>query len=473
MKKLVLVYPNMCWLKDDVVTVWDLNPTTLLLLAAMVEELVEVEIVDAQFHRLSEQEFQAIIAEKRPDFVGISLLTSEYHAVLEKAAHLVKAADPGIVVIAGGVHVTTMTAYVMRDLNVDYGVVGEGEFVLPALMRFLLGMAEAPPGEGLAYRMGGKVIIGPRAIAPDLGKLPWPNYGLVDYAAYLDRASRDHGANRPPAYPCVRLITTRGCPFGCTFCQVENISGKKVRPRDPDDVVNELQYLKDHYGIRAVIFDDDNMLMAKGFAKKLFSAMIERDLGLQWIGTAFALFLLNAELADLMRRSGCVGLNVAVESGSARVLKQIVKKPIKDLARVPGIIQMVKDHGMWVVANFIIGFPGETWGEIRQTIRFAEHCNADYVKFFSAIPLSDTKLFHMAKAMDAIVCNEETEIYDWRYSHILSDEWTQQDIAILRAYEWDRINFSPERLPKVAEIWGCEPEKIEEVRKRTRDALFN
>ena len=129
------------------------------------------------------------------------------------------------------------------------------------------------------------------------------------------------------------------------------------------------------------------MLMAdKGeFAKKLFSLMREKELNLEWVGIAFALFLLNDEILDLMRDSGCVGINVAIESGNERVLKKIVKKPIKNLTTVPPTIKKVKDRGMYCIANFIIGFPSERWDEIRQTI-FLETCGAIMLNFRCSAP---------------------------------------------------------------------------------------
>ncbi|KIM05701.1 MAG: hypothetical protein KN64_01900 [Sulfurovum sp. AS07-7] len=237
--------------------------------------------------------------------------------------------------------------------------------------------------------------------------------------------------------------------------------------------MNEFLYLKEKYGIKSIVFEDDNLLMAEGgrFAKKLYQTMIDKELNLPWIGTAFALFLLTDELLDLMQKSGCVGINVAVESGVERVLKQIVKKPIKDLAEVPRIIKKVQDRGMYCFANYIIGFPGETWEEIRGTFDFAEKANADYSRFFVAVPLLGTELFDMAKSMGVLMCDEGVPSIDWRYGQISSSEWTAQDISILRVYEWDRINFKPEKIEKMANLWGVSIDELNQIRKDTRDAL--
>jgi radical SAM superfamily enzyme len=166
-----------------------------------------------------------------------------------------------------------------------------------------------------------------------------------------------------------------------------------------------------------------------------------------------------------------VGINVAIESGNSRVLKEIVGKPIKDLERVPAIIDSITQRGIYCIANFIIGFPGETWDEIRETIAFAEKCGADYIKIYGAVPLYKTKLFKLAHQMGALICNDETPKVDWRYGQIRSDHWTPKDISILRAYEWDRINFAPHKIKRLQEITGASEKELNETRKKTRDSL--
>jgi len=471
MKKIIIAYPNQKWQKNDQNTNWDLYPATLCVLAAMVRDIVDVKIIDAHFYDLSQEKFKEEIEKYKPDYISFSILTSEYGNTLNIAAKLVKEVSPDIKIIAGGVHVTTNFENVVKNPNIDYCVRGEGENVLRDLIKYLNGAGPLPL-VGLVYRKDGEIIIQNQAVVEDLSKIPWPAYDLIDLRDYLDKSARSFGPQRPPEYPCIRMITTRGCPFGCSFCQVEVINGKKVRSRDPEDVVNELQFLKEKYGLKSIIFDDDNLLMApNNYAKKLFALMIERQLNLKWIGGAFALFLLTDDLLDLMKQSGCVGINIAIESGNERVLKEIVHKPIKDLNKVPEIIQKIKDRGLFCLTNFIIGFPSETWDEIRDTIKFAEFCGADYVKIFIAVPLLGTKLYKIALERKCLADDMIDDTINWRYGVIKSDEWTSKDVSILRAYEWDRINFSRDRISKTAELWGLTIEELQKIRKQTRDSL--
>ena len=284
------------------------------------------------------------------------------------------------------------------------------------------------------------------------------------YNRYNDRKSVD----RPAAYPYVRIITSRGCPEKCSFCQVPSLQGSYFRARSPDNVCDEIEWLKKEYGIKAVVFDDDNLATNTKRAKALFKRMIDRGLTLPWTYTATAVFRLDTELIDLMVESGCEYINVAIESGSERVTRDIVLKPL-DYDHAKKMVAYAQKKGLFVSGNFIIGFPTETWAEIRKTIDFAEEINVDYAKLFIAIPLRNTEMYDLAERTDSIIM----ETYDadtmWSVGGLIkSKEWTADDLTILRAYEWDRINFSnPAKLKKIANRMAITVEELNKIRRRT------
>jgi anaerobic magnesium-protoporphyrin IX monomethyl ester cyclase len=471
MKKLLLTYPNQLWQKFDITTTWVLNPATLCGLAAMVKDIVEVKIIDANYYNLTQEQFEEDIRKFEPDYVGISVLTSEYGITLDIAASIVKGVNSKTIVIAGGVHPTIEFMTVIQNTDIDYVCRGEGEHVFRDLLLYLDGKGNAPK-EGFVFKKPGGVEVQSQAIVSDLSKLPWPDFSLITLEDYLYTEHRK-GPQRPPAMPYYRLRVTRGCPFRCSFCQVESINGLKIRTRDPKDVVNEIICYKEKYGLKALVFDDDNLNGAKAFFKKVLQLMIEKEVNLPWQIIAFAVWLLDDEMLDLMSKAGCTQIIVAIESGNQRVLNEIVQKPI-NLEKIPPLIQKVKQKRITVLANFIVGFPGEKWDEIRETIRYAENCGADYVKIFIAVPLKNTKMWEMAESLDSFESDANEVVVDWRNGQLKTDEWCGKDISILRAYEWDRINFNtPEKRAKVAEIWGISEEEMNQIRKETRDALFN
>ncbi len=467
-KRVMLTYPNQRWYKFDMTTTWNLTPFVLCMLGTMLQDKYEVKIVDAQFYNMSEEDFRREVEAYNPDCVGISVLTSEYASILDTAAAIVKGVNKDIVTVAGGVHVTTQYHRVMENKDIDFAVRGEGEYVFPALLDHLNDIGSMPD-KGVVYRQkDGRINALPPDFIQDLDALPSPNYKLVNYHDYLNKDPRNT-IDAAPEFPYARLLTSRGCPVGCSFCQVHLIAGSKWRMRSAKRVVDELAFLKKEYGIKSFYFDDDNPFCQKGRTKEMLRMIIDRKLNLKWKCADVAVFVTDEEILKLMAESGCILIGIAIESGNERVLKEIIRKPVK-LDKVPHLIKVAQKYGIYVAANFIIGFPGETWEEIRQTINYAETCGADYVKFFPANPLVGTELFKIAKEMNAIEGDELA--LGWRYGRIKSDHFTPKDISILRAYEWDRVNFTnPQKLQKTATMMGVSVDELNGLRKETRDTL--
>jgi radical SAM superfamily enzyme YgiQ (UPF0313 family) len=467
-KRVVLTYPNQKWKKHDINTTWFLPPYTLCTLATMIKKDYCIKIIDANFYDMTKQQFQNEIKEFSPQVVGISLLTSEYGSTLDDATSYVKEIDREIITIAGGVHVTTQYMNVIKNEKIDYAIRGEGEYVLRNLLKYLNGKGDLPD-KGVVYRNeeGNAIALSPDLIQ-DLDALPFPDYDLVDYKAYSTTKSRT-GVDFPNIYPFSRIISSRGCPTGCSFCQVQSISGKKLRMRSAENVIDELESLKNKYGIKAFLFDDDMPFGNKKRTKEMLKLLIERKLDLAWKAAGVSIFKMDEETFKLMAESGCISIGIAIESGNERILREVINKPV-NLKKVPELIKIAKSYGLGVVANFIIGFPGETWDEIRQTIHYAETCGVDYAKIYMAEPLLGTRLYDMAVEMGAII-GDHSEV-GWRYGRIKSDEFDPHELSFLRVYEWDRINFrDPEKRKTNAKLMGITEEELNSIRKETRKQL--
>jgi len=467
-KRVMMVYPNQRWYKYDLTTTWDLSPYSLCLLAAMIQDKYEVKIIDAQFYNMTETQFKNEVQTFHPDCVCVSVLTSEYASILNTAVRIIKEVDKNITTIAGGVHVTTQYYNVMEDKNVDYAIRGEGEYSLRNFLDYLNNECEFPK-TGVIFRNEDGTL---EALPPDriqnLDSLPLPNYELIDYVAYTNTGPR-YGIDSVHDYPYARILTSRGCPIGCSFCQVDTISGNKWRARSAKNVIDEITFLKEKYGIKSFVFEDDNAFNSKERTKEMLNLLIKRNLNLKWKAAGVAIFRMDEEIFKLMAESGCQSIGVAIESGTERILKQVIKKPV-NLKIIPEMIKLAQKHGIFVAANFIIGFPEETWTEIRETLKFAETCGANYVKIYPANPLVGTRLFDTAKKLNCIVGSENK--VEWRYGRIKTNEFNPKDISILRVYEWDRINFSnPEKCKKTAELMGITLKQLNDIRKATRESL--
>ena len=472
-RKIALIQPNMKWINWNWKTSWDVHPMNLCLLGAMIRNDYDVTVIDANASDQTPEQFKKIIEDLKPDLVGLTLLTNEYWESAHLGAQYVKEVNPDIINVIGGVYATVSYKTIYADTHFDYICVGEGEHVFPELLKYLNGLGEFPSAGFLGRKDGEHTQPDKVRRAPfiqDLDILPYPAWDMVNYHEYVNRVGKvtvDH----PYVYPYTRMMTSRGCPIGCTFCEVELITGGPFRYRSVDNVIKELQWLKKDYGIKSFMMDDDNFFINQKRVKEFCMALIDLKMDLSWKAHAVAVFHMNEEIIELMARSGCCSVALAVESGSARVLKDIIHKPVKlDSARK--VARKIKDVGMDLICNFIIGFPTETWEEIRQTFAFAEELDPDYCKFFIATPLEGTELAKMAIENNLIAKHADTtgqmKDMDWSTSQIVSNVWTVEDITIVRAYEWERINFrTPAKREKLARMMGITLEELEALRKNT------
>jgi anaerobic magnesium-protoporphyrin IX monomethyl ester cyclase len=468
--RVALVVPNFRWTLIDEITYWHFLPYNLFMIAAMIEHDHEVKIIDANLDKLSETDFQQILREFKPEVVGVTVLMNKYGVTGHKTLQLAKEVSPNITTVFGGVYATTNPDHVMEDLHVDYTVVGEGEYAFRSLLGYLEGK-ETRLLAGVWHRHNGAVVQNGRAeLIVDLDKLPLPSYHLGDFNRYANSVER-HSVDGPPALPYGQLTTSRGCAQRCVFCQVKEIAGPLVRQRSAANVLQELAWLKSKYQIKSFIVTDDNFMANKKRAKEILQLIVKENLHLPWKMLGTAIFMLDDEIIELLAASGCVYVDLAIESGTPRVLRDIVQKPV-NLETAPGIVQRLQAHQIYVAANFIVGFPGETWNEIRQTIKYAGDMGVDYVKLFNAVPLPKTRLYDLCVQQNALVPNYDPLRNDWKHGLVETSEFTLKDLSILRAYEWDRINFTDEsKRKKTAAMMNISMEELQRIRRSTLDSL--
>ncbi len=470
--KVALVVPNFYWCDWDINSRWEFIPYNLCILAGMIKDSCEVVIIDANHENMTEQQLVDSIKSFNPDVVGLTVLMDQYGPAGHYAAKIIKENDATIKIVMGGVYATMNSEKVLEDSNIDFVVIGEGEYVFRELLAYISGTSAILPDKGIAYRDDkGKICNTGHSIRiTDLDALPFPDYSLIDYASYISVMPARRSVDMPPKVPYARILTSRGCPYGCVFCQVEHISGKKFRSRSSENILKEIEWLKNTYGVQSLIFDDDNLFIDKKRAIAIFNGMVERGLQMPWVSIATSAFRIDEEVLDAMVASGCEYIDIAIESGNERVLKDIIGKPL-DLDHAKMIAKAAIDRGVFVAANFVIGFPTETWDEILETIKFAEEININYVKIFAAIPLLNTRLWDLCLTTESFKKKFSDDALSWNTGQIETDQFTAKDITILRAYEWDRINFSTkEKRQRIIDRMHITVDELWEIRKRTRYA---
>ena len=473
MKKVTLVIPNSRWCGKRE---WPVLPYSALILTALLKDSFDFNIIDANGKNLDSEQFVAELKERKPDYTLVSGISSEYFRQIHHTFELIKSACPDSVTVLGGVYPTVLGEVALEDANIDYIFQGQAEERITEFLNLLTeGDDESISNlQGIGYRnKSGRVVINPlQTYIGSVKEMVRPCYDEIDLSPYLLRSIANYQLKSK--VPSALVSTSYGCSQKCVFCASRTINGRKVAYRPIDEVIEEIEYLIENWKIEEVVFIDDNVFVKRDRAIRLMQTMIDRNYGLSWKALSVAAWSLDDELLSIMKESGCTQVTIAVESGSQRVVTDIIKKPLK-IEIVPGIVKKCKELGMIVTSNFVIGFPGETWEEIRQTFDFAEQCDFDLVTFTIATPLPKTDLYEIAKENNLLeegfsFMNEK--YFGYSRGFITTDEFTPEELMTLRAYEWDRINFkSPEKTERIAEMFGIGVDELAAHRRKTRRFL--
>ncbi|MBM4439235.1 MAG: radical SAM protein [Candidatus Rokubacteria bacterium] len=318
----------------------------------------------------------------RYDLVGLTAMTTYFP---EMVAEVRRAKAYGLPTIIGGPHVIADPEGSLRQSGADYACAGEGELLLTALAN-----GEAPEKiQGLCYWKDGAVVRnGSTPFYKALDEFGGPAWDLIDPRSY---PPAPHGmiARRFPLAP---IITTRGCPYSCTYCSAPITAGKAMRYRTPKQVVDEIEVLHREYGVREVQIEDDNFTIKREHAVAICEELIRRDLPVIWsLPNGVRIDRLDPELLRLMKRAGCYLMALGIESSSQRILDMVKKK--LDVALVRRVVGWVNESGIEAWGFFMIGFPTETREEVEATVEFALSLPLDRVQFTKTTPLPGTDIY--------------------------------------------------------------------------------
>ncbi len=469
--KILLMVPNYSWFGKRS---WNTLPFAIPILAAILKKY-DFEIIDCNINNYSETEVAEILEKKDARLILVSTISYDYNRTYHKLAEIIKQVKPGCILMWGGVYVTTCIEHVMEDQNIDIAMIGHAEERLEALVDNILNHREecVENTEGIAYRKNGEVIINPLMTnVADVKEMVKPDYRKTDIRKYIEKEeaiatnyvneSRKHFAN---------VITSYGCPYNCIFCASRSISGRKVVVRPADDVMDEIDFLVRDCGIELLNIMDDNILFDKDRARYIFSELINRKYNIEVRIDNLAIWHLDKEILELMKHAGVTRMGVSVESGCDRVLHEIIRKPLK-LEIVKPIRELCREIGILLTGNFMIGLPGETWDEIRESLKFAEYCDFDLISIHIATPLPKTDLYTYAIEYGAL--SKDFSFFDDSHfgmgvGYLETDEFTPRELETLRAFEWDRINFSTEeKRRRACEVLELSEDELKDFRKQTR-----
>jgi magnesium-protoporphyrin IX monomethyl ester (oxidative) cyclase len=340
------------------------------------------------------------IQQRKPDIVGIAgPFTCQIENAL-KVAEITKQANPKILTVVGGPHVTTVPQGFLEEAkNVDIAVFGEGEYALLEIAQYFEGKKQLNEILGIAYRQNGKVVVNPkRPFLENLDELPFPAYHLVDMEYYLSNKRIGYRSFQDRA---ISMVTSRGCPFNCCFCAVHLHMGQGFRAHSAEYVLNHIQYVVDKYKVKNIFFEDDNLTLDLKRFEAICDGIIQRKIKIGWeTPNGVRADCLNLNLLKKMKRSGCVSVFVGVESGDQQILDKVICKSL-DLNRVVEFAKNSRSIGLKTGAFYIIGFPGETKENMQRTVDFALELKRKYdvgMHLFMATPSYGTRLYDECKA---------------------------------------------------------------------------
>ncbi len=368
-------------------------PIYLAYTAAVVEEAgFEVSFTDAIMDELSIEAFAKRVHDIGPRLVLVETSTPSIEFDLETAA-AIKELSPDTFVALLGSHVTYFDQQtVAENPAVDAVIRGEFEYTAADLARALDGGGNLGRVLGLTYRdADGDVRRNPdRPLFEPLDQMPFPARHTVKGEGY--RAGIYSGGH-PTA-----MVSSRGCPYRCTFCLWPDILyGHKFRARSAKNVVDEIEEAVRTYGHDEIYFDDDTFTIDRQRVLDICHLIQERGLEkeFEWIAQC-RVDTVDREVLEAMKAANCGYILFGVESGSAQMLKKM-KKGIT-LDKVRAAFKLTKEVGIKIQAFFLFGIPGETQETIRETIEFAKELNASSTQFAIAIPHPGTALYEECKA---------------------------------------------------------------------------
>lgn len=327
-----------------------------------------------------------------PDVVGLTI----YSNIVNEASDVAVAIrnSTAVPIVAGGPHISVTNKEFLEQTGVKFGVMRDGEIPLYRLIEAISkGGDDAEfsriPGLIFRNRDGRYVVQENTELILNLDELPFPDLTEFDLQRYPAWRRKNF-----------QVITSRGCPYACTYCAAPLVTGRKFRIRSPVNVVDEIElYAKRGFKRFGIMDDAFNVDLER--AKEVCRLIIERKLNIIWdMGNGIRANTVDREFFQLLKKSGCNFVGFGMESGNEEILKKI-KKGLK-VSQMYEAVQYATEAGIGTAVNFILGHPGETYATALDTIRLAEKLPASYVNIYGLIPFKGTEAYTELKELEKI-----------------------------------------------------------------------
>lgn len=435
-------------------------PLGILYIASYLEKHSDhrVSVLDAQVERWDVTELVDRILDSKPDVVGITAWTDFWFSAYQTAAQL-KQRAPHIHIVVGGPHVSIYPEICLSDSAADSVVLGDGEIPMLLLVNALANGLRPANIPGVHFKEHG--VRGDCAdkwfIDKNLDALPHPNRRFLPITKYGSVLAHNRFVTT--------MITSRGCPYKCTFCK---LNFQKTLQRSAASVVDEFREIQE-LGISEVEVYDDTFTWNPRRVREICEGLIANGNKVEW-AIRDRVTGVKAENLDLLRKAGCSRIHLGVESGSDKTLQTIKKSITTDQARKA--VEMVKAAGFTTLTYFMIGLPGETRDDVMETIDFAMALDADYTEFNICIPYAGTEMYETA-LRDGVIAHDYWQDFARNPSEhfvvpqLIEDNLSKAELMQLRDRAIRRFYFRPKVIAR--ELAGLR--SVGEFKRKTRMGL--
>lgn len=368
----------------------------------------------------SVDDLKGLLTTNENNIVGIYCATKTFDESIEIAKI---AKGNGSIVIMGGPHPTLCPEEILQNENADFVVIGEGEISFYELVTALWenkSFEEIENIEGIGYKndQGEMVIKYNKSSINDLDSLPFPDRELF----YQHR------------YPSLAMtaMATRGCPYACTNCKpaLDLVCGK-YRMRSVGNMLAEIKEdIIGKYNYKMVHFVDNDLTVNKKWITEFCNKIIEEELKFTW-GCQGGFRTLDKELMTLMKNAGCISIGVGIESGSQRVLDEIIHKNI-NLTDAKNVVNWANEVGIGIHIWFMIGIPLETIEEMKETVKLASSLSVSSIGFSISTPWPKTGFYEICESNGFLLTNNWGEYNEKRHSNIKTNDFSRDDIEKCR-----------------------------------------
>ena len=377
-------------------------------LAVLEQDGFDVAAIDCSVSEMVLEEFVGAVGKHAPDIVVLEVSTPSFELDMVTARTLKEALGLPIAII--GTHASIFHREIIEEYrHIDLVVRGEYEYTVLELVEALRDRRDLSEVQGLTFRRDGDVVVNSdRPYIDDLDSLPFPARCRFDWWQY----------HEPTYYalPWITMISSRGCPYRCTFCSwPQTMYGHKYRVRSAENVVDEMQHCVEQYRPGEIFFDDDTFTIGKARVMEICREVQERKLRVVWscMGRTDTV---DTEMLAGMFKAGCRKIKFGIETGSQTVMDSIRKG--LDLNRVGAAFERARSVGMEVHGTFMIGLPGETRDTVRETVELACGIPMDSVQFSIATPFPGTE-FYQQCAQNGWLVTEKWEDYDGNFGSVV------------------------------------------------------